>query len=87
MGGFDLYTSQNEAGTWTLPKNLGAPINNSFDQVGYSISHHGWAYYSSSVANGKIELSRFKVPESVVPIGSVDFISGKVLDATTRRPV
>lgn len=87
MGGFDLYTSQNEAGTWTLPKNLGAPINNSFDQVGYSISHYGWAYYSSSVANGKIELSRFKVPENVVPIESVDFISGKVLDAATRMPV
>lgn len=87
MGGFDLFTSKNEKGEWAAPENLGAPINNSFDQVGYSVSPKGWAYYSSAEANGKIELNRFKVPETVISMESIDFITGTVLDANTKRPV
>lgn len=87
MGGFDLFTTKNEKGQWSDPKNLGAPINNSFDQVGYSISPKGWAYYSSAEANGKIELNRFIVPETVISIESIDFITGTVLDANTKKPV
>ncbi len=87
MGGLDLFVAQQAGDSWEVPKNLGYPINNAFDQVGYSISPKGWAYYSSSKENGRITLNRFKVPEEVVAIDEVMLIEGSVLDALTRVPV
>lgn len=66
MGGFDLYKTELSRGEWSKPINLGYPINNSFDQIGYSISFDGWAYFSSSLANGRLVLKRFRVPEQLV---------------------
>ncbi len=54
LGGFDIFTSQiNEFNTWTLPKNLGFPINTSSDDVFYVPSADGQrAYYASKKADG-----------------------------------
>ena len=54
LGGFDIFTSQlNEFGTWTIPKNLGYPINTSADDVFYVLSANGQrAYYSSKKEDG-----------------------------------
>lgn len=87
MGGYDLFSSSRFNEDWTEPENLGFPINNSFDQIGYSISIDGWAYYSSSKQNGKIELNRFRVPREFLPKAPVDFISGLVLDANNLKPL
>lgn len=87
MGGLDLFVSTIESERWKEPKNLGYPINNSFDQVGYSISPQGWAYYSSTNGMGRITLNRFKVPEEVVAIKKIALIDAIVLDETTRLPI
>lgn len=87
MGGLDLFVSKLVNGKWDNPRNLGYPINNAFDQVGYSISPKGWAYYSSSNDNGSITLNRFKVPEQLVAIDKVTLIEGSVLDAITREAI
>ncbi|OEK05685.1 OmpA family protein [Roseivirga misakiensis] len=87
MGGYDLYSSTWEGGSWSLPKNLGFPINNAFDQIGYTFSPDGWAYYSSGLSNGRIEINRFKVPKAVLADNKIDYISGRVLDANSRAPL
>ena len=88
MGGFDLFKSSKDGGLWSQPENLGAPINNAFDQVGYCISADRWAYFSSSDVNGKIFLQRFKVPESIIADFDIsDPIIGKVVDANTNQAI
>ncbi len=87
MGSFDLFISTKENELWSEPLNLGYPINNSFDQVGYAISHKGWAYYSSSEESGKIELKRFKIPAGLLPSVEDRFISGLVLDEVSLQPL
>ena len=51
---------------WSLPSNLGYPINDMLDQVGYSLSYDGWVYFSSSLSNGRLVLKRFRIPESII---------------------
>lgn len=87
MGGLDLFVSTIQSGAWQVPRNLGYPINNSFDQVGYSISPQGWAYYSSTNERGRIRLNRFRVPKEVVSIKRIALLEAKVMDEVTRLPV
>lgn len=87
MGGLDLFVSNIEDGRWSEPKNLGYPINNAFDQVGYSVSPQGWAYYSSTNETGRITINRFKVPKEVFAIKKIALIEAIVLDETTRLPI
>lgn len=87
LGGLDLFVSTNTKEGWLEAKNLGYPINNAFDQVGYSISPQGWAYYSSSNENGKITLNRFKLPEETFPSKNIEILQVKVLDEVTRALV
>ena len=66
MGGFDLFRLTRSSEGWNNPSNLGYPINDAYDQIGYSLSYDGWAYFSSSLSNGRLLLKRFKVPETIV---------------------
>ena len=67
LGGLDLFKSTVEGNLWSQPENLGYPINNERDQIGYSISLEGWAYYSEVSEEGRIYLFRLKLPEDVLP--------------------
>ncbi|MFY0593915.1 OmpA family protein [Roseivirga sp.] len=88
MGAYDLYVSVLESGKWKTPQNLGYPINNKFDQVGYTFSSDGWAYYSSALPTGKIELNRFKVPADIMSsVNELKYFSGIVLDKKTLEPI
>lgn len=48
MGGYDLYLSEKDSnGAWTLPKNLGYPINNHKDEVSLFVNAAGThGYYT-----------------------------------------
>jgi len=49
MGGFDIfYTELNDDGTWTLPKNLGSPLNTTDDDVFFITTADGRRGYFSS---------------------------------------
>ena len=77
MGKFDLYSSKINAGQWSQAINLGGAINNELDQVGYSISTDGWAYYSSTQPDGRILLERFRMPEEIIP--QIQFYNFEIL--------
>ena len=52
MGGFDIfYTEMNDDGTWTLPKNLGSPLNTTDDDVFFVTTADGRRGYFSSDKN------------------------------------
>ena len=88
LGGFDLYKTINLGGTWSEPENLGYPINDAFDQIGYCIAADQWAYFSSSEIGGGIFLKRFKVPNSIVPPVYLPIESlGQVVDAATGQRI
>jgi hypothetical protein len=82
MGGFDIYFSKMKAdSSWTVPKNLGYPINTFSDETGLVIESCGQkAYFSSKRENqyGK-NIYSFNLYESIRP-DPVAYMKGKVFD-------
>lgn len=87
MGGFDIYMSRmQEDSTWTVPVNLGYPINTYNDETGLVIESAGQrAYFSSRRDNetGK-DIFWFELHESVRP-DPVSYLKGKVYDKETGK--
>ena len=54
MGGFDVFTAQREEdGTWSVPENMGYPINTPDDEVFYTTDTAGiYGYYATIRAGG-----------------------------------
>ncbi|MEJ7595530.1 MAG: hypothetical protein WKF77_28790 [Planctomycetaceae bacterium] len=48
IGGFDLYVSQWHGGDWTLPANVGMPVNSAAAEYDPAISHDGRSLYFAS---------------------------------------
>ncbi len=71
VGGYDLYFSRlNDDGTWSVPKNLGFPINTAEDEHGLIVSTDGnLAYYGSKRQGGKggWDIYSFELPEAARP--------------------
>lgn len=82
-GGFDVFFSKrNDDGTWTVPQNIGYPINSESDDHGFVVSTDGKkVYFSSKLLEGtqKINVYSFELypearPEKVV------VLKGRVLN-------
>ncbi len=62
MGGYDIFISKNNNGTWSEPENLGSPINTPYDDFFFSTTANGkFAYISSNRAGGKGGYDIYKV--------------------------
>ncbi len=54
MGGYDIFKTVYENGTWSKPENIGYPINTAGDDVFFTVSASGiHGYYSSAKPGGK----------------------------------
>ena len=93
MGGSDLFISEKISETeWTIPKNLGYPINTFSDEVGLCISSDfSVGYYSQdqSYALGKYASSifSFQLPESLKGTQKCVYLKGKVVNDATSQPL
>lgn len=62
LGGYDIYISKKEQGTWSRPVNLGYPINTPYDDFFFAATASGkYAYISSNRAGGKGGFDLYKV--------------------------
>lgn len=88
-GGFDLwYTRQNEDGSWTEAKNLGAPINTEDDEHGMIVSADAEeAYFASKRPGGVrgLDIFSFKLPEEARP-EKVLILKGKLSNEGGKIP-
>jgi outer membrane protein OmpA-like peptidoglycan-associated protein len=51
FGGLDIFTTSNQTGSWSKAKNVGYPINTSFDDFGIAMNDSGTAGLFSSNRN------------------------------------
>ncbi|MDG1476393.1 MAG: OmpA family protein [Vicingaceae bacterium] len=90
MGGLDLFMSQkDEKGVWSTPVNLGYPINTFNDENSLLVDASGkLAYFASDREGGygDLDLYQFEMPEHAKP-KEVNYLKGKVYDATTKKPI
>ena len=106
LGGYDLFVTDSVAtaggsGTnnflptadWSIPENLGYPINTSEDQASLFVSANGArGYYSfEEQKDGVSQRSRlyvFDLPETLRDrIKPVSYLKGVVLDGKTKKPM
>ncbi|HLG35338.1 MAG TPA: OmpA family protein [Bacteroidia bacterium] len=83
MGGFDIFMSKKiSKGSWSVPLNLGYPINTGADENGLFVTADAaHAYYASnrSVGKGKQDIYRFDLYASARP-APVTYVKGIVHD-------
>jgi len=90
MGGSDLFMSRKKSdSTWTEPQNLGAPINNSGDQINIIVDAKGTTAYISSKDSSSLgcyDIYSFPLPKKFRP-NRVSYLKGYVYDAKTKKPL
>ncbi|MFH2094142.1 MAG: OmpA family protein [Bacteroidota bacterium] len=82
LGGFDIFFSKFESGKWTVPKNIGYPINTESDDLGFVVSASGHKAYLSSNRfneNGDLDIFSFNLHENARP-KEVQIVKGDLKD-------
>ena len=89
MGGLDLFVTRKQSDTtWSVPANLGYPINTYRDEDGLIVNARGTtAYYSSdrNTDTGR-DIYTFALYPEVRPIPS-SYITGTILDESNGRAI
>lgn len=87
-GGSDIYVSRKgPGGQWSVPQNLGFPINTIEDDGSLSVAADGkTAFFASarSDSRGALDLYRFELPEYDRPLKTL-WVKGVVRDAETKK--
>jgi len=89
MGGMDLFHARlHTDGTFSVPANLGFPVNTFKDEQGFVISSDGSsAYFASAREQGfGLDIFTFLLPAELRP-APVSYIKVKVVDAETNQPI
>ncbi|MGQ9848180.1 MAG: OmpA family protein [Bacteroidales bacterium] len=89
MGGQDLfYSRMKDDSSWTTPKNLGYPINTTYDDFGLIVNASGkYAFFSSNREGSQDwDLYTFELYPEARP-NPVNYIKGKVYDIKTKEPL
>ncbi|MEO8590753.1 MAG: OmpA family protein [Flavobacteriales bacterium] len=83
IGGYDIFFSRlNDDGTWSKPKNIGAPINTDQDEHGLIVSADGrTAYFASGRFKGVggLDIYGFELPKEARP-DEILVVKGEVRD-------
>lgn len=90
MGGSDLFvTRMNNEGNWSVPENLGYPINTKYDENSLMVSPDGEIAFFASDRDGgygDLDIYYFEMPEHLRPTKTLYF-EGLVFDINTRKPI
>jgi len=93
-GGYDIYRSHFNGVQWSMPINMGAPLNTSEDDVFFVLEANGTkGYYSSSMPGGfgdkdLYEVTFTPIKKEIKPAGpKLTLFKGLVLDEEKQTPV
>lgn len=85
LGGYDIFVSYNNQGTWSKPENMGYPINTPYDDFFFASTANGkYAYISSNRAGGEGGYDIYKVtffgPEKNPVLESEDYLLASIVN-------
>lgn len=87
MGGFDIFFSLFEEGEWSIPQNIGYPLNTSDDDVFFIPTLDGReAYYASISSEGEGEMDIYKILITS-DLKQIAILNGFVKDTVTGEGI
>lgn len=90
MGGTDLFVStMDKNGNWSIPKNMGYPINTNKEESSIIVSgsgKYGYVSVEKEGAQGALDLFAFELSEENKP-QIISYMKGKVYDKETKKPL
>ena len=93
MGDGDIFVTFREKSDkdfyWTKPKNLGYPINSTFQEVGFVLKPDGYSGYLASSRMGGfggLDIYEVEIPEEYQPARTV-LLEGRITDDLTGAPL
>lgn len=89
MGGYDIFYSQlDSAGNWSIPENIGYPINTPDDDVFFVLNANGQrGYYSSIREEGVGEKDIYVLNFEDATKQNLTILKGLIIDAKTKEPL
>lgn len=92
FGGYDIFYSDRDSSGWTLPKNLGQPINDHSEQFSLFITADGKKGYYSSEERLPSGRSRSKIYEVQIPPQNQvrfrsNYVKGAIHDKSSKAPL
>lgn len=86
LGGLDLFMTEQKAGVFSKPENLGFPINTHDDQVALFITSDGKKAFYSLDLKSSTKLYSFEIPKEISEkFKKVNFVKGKIVDSETKK--
>jgi outer membrane protein OmpA-like peptidoglycan-associated protein len=83
-GGFDVYKTHKENGVWTVPENLGRPINGSGDDLYFSLQANSTeGFYSSARLGGIGDMDIYQV--HYAPVKPTEFLESLAIAAPIEK--
>ncbi|GAB4236953.1 MAG: OmpA family protein [Ekhidna sp.] len=87
LGGADIFYTVYEEGRWSIPENLGSPINSKGNDTNFSISAAGNAYFASSRLDpDNFDIFRVELPDALKPKPTI-IVQGVVSNSETQDPL
>lgn len=90
FGGYDIYRSEYDNGSWSAAENFGSPVNNHEDQFSLFITRDGERGFYSHEDNFKVNSSmlfEMQVPEEMRLKYKSNYVKGTVRDKITNNPL
>ncbi len=92
FGGYDIFFAEKDSTDWTVPKNLGGPINDHEDQFSLFITADGTKGYYSHEETLESGLSRSRIFEALIPFENQlryrsNYVKGVIRDKVSKEPL
>lgn len=87
-GGYDIYKVEKSDSGWSLPVNLGKPLNDHHDQYSFIVSALGTqGYYSREESKNRSRLYKIVIPEPWVTPYKGNVVTGIITNKVTQQPL
>ncbi|TAH25570.1 MAG: hypothetical protein EAZ07_06475 [Cytophagales bacterium] len=89
MGGYDIFKSKwdEDLKTWSIPINIGPPINTPHDDIHFSWSADGRRVFFSSIRSEGFGDRDLYYADLNTDAAEVMLLKGRVLDSTSKQPI
>ncbi len=88
FGSYDIYVTEKKSEQWSVPMNMGQPLNDFEDQFSFVVTSNGKvAYYSKEEGRNKSKIYTTPIPTELQVQRKGNIVKGVIRDSKTKLPL